>query len=318
MCGIFGYLYYGNDKYINKEHLLDIIESLSYESAARGTDSTGIAFINNKGVLEIQKAPKPSYSFKIKYPEHIVRCIMGHTRHTTQGSEKNNINNHPFKGKIGNKRFALAHNGIIFNEDYLKMKYDLPRTAIQTDSYVAVQLLEKEKSLNMQAIVKMSEAIEGNFCFTILDNTNSLYIVKGDNPVSIAHHKKLKLYLYASTDRILMSALSKSDLYKSFLPTARNSEDIDFIHLKDGEILKIEDNGKLSSASFIMNTLKFPYSFQKYIPDTMCLESDTYFDQLVNFSKLLGYDEDFIKALIHEGLSYDEIENYIYGDIYYV
>ena len=38
---------------------------------------------------------------------------------TTQGNERFNYNNHPFWGKIGDTPFALAHNGILTNDDEL-------------------------------------------------------------------------------------------------------------------------------------------------------------------------------------------------------
>lgn len=45
---------------------------------------------------------------------------MGHTRHTTQGNEKRNYNNHPFTGKCKNLKFAIAHNGVLFNDKELR------------------------------------------------------------------------------------------------------------------------------------------------------------------------------------------------------
>ncbi|MDL2248669.1 class II glutamine amidotransferase [Tyzzerella sp. OttesenSCG-928-J15] len=135
MCGIFGYLNYGNA--IKNNDLKDILKSLSYESTVRGTDATGIAFVTAKDTIEIQKAPKSAYSFKAKLPDTMPRAVIGHTRHTTQGSEKVNINNHPFQGKAGNISFSLAHNGILYSDADLKHEYRLPNSKIQTDSYVA-------------------------------------------------------------------------------------------------------------------------------------------------------------------------------------
>jgi len=77
---------------------------------------------------------------------------MGHTRHSTQGDKKRNYNNHPFMGRCQNRHFALAHNGVLINEEELKRKFHLPRTQIETDSYVAVQLLQKENKLNVNNI----------------------------------------------------------------------------------------------------------------------------------------------------------------------
>ena len=62
---------------------------------------------------------------------------------TTQGSEKRNCNNHPFEGHCGKEAFALAHNGVLYNDRELRREQHLPTTPIETDTYVAVQLLEQ-------------------------------------------------------------------------------------------------------------------------------------------------------------------------------
>jgi glutamine phosphoribosylpyrophosphate amidotransferase len=115
---------------------------------------------------------------------------MGHTRMTTQGSEKKNRNNHPFLGYINGLGFALAHNGVINNEVTLRRTQKLPNTNIQTDSYVAVQLLQKQNSLDFDSLKYMAEKVEGFFCFTLLDSLNNIYVVKGNNPFCLYHLKK--------------------------------------------------------------------------------------------------------------------------------
>ena len=82
-------------------------------------------------------------------------------------SEKKNYNNHPFYGQAGKTRFALAHNGVIGNDDMLRRSYKLKKTKIETDSYIAVQLLEYKKCLDMKSIRFMAEALTGSFSFSI-------------------------------------------------------------------------------------------------------------------------------------------------------
>ncbi len=72
------------------------------------------------------------------------------TSHATQGEVKKNYNNHPFFGNCKNLKFALAHNGIITNDDILRKEHKLPKTKIETDSYIAVQLLEYKKGPRCQ------------------------------------------------------------------------------------------------------------------------------------------------------------------------
>ena len=98
---------------------------------------------------------------------------------TTQGSPKKNYNNHPFLGRTKDGYFALAHNGVLYNDMKLKESEELPNTCIETDSYIAVQLLEKYGELSFETIAKMSEAVIGSFVFTMLTDDNTLYISKG-------------------------------------------------------------------------------------------------------------------------------------------
>ena len=86
--------------------------------------------------------------------------------------------------------FAFAHNGVIYNDIDLRRKQKLPRTKIQTDSYIAVQLIEQQKALDLDTLRTMAEQIEGSFSFTVLDRENQLYFIKGDNPLYILHSER--------------------------------------------------------------------------------------------------------------------------------
>lgn len=181
MCAVFGYLDY--KRKIENIILKKLIRNLSIAAEVRGTDATGIGYVNHGKVVTFKKA-KPAHKMKLYFPRN-TRAVIGHTRMTTQGSEKYNYNNHPFEGQCGTETFALAHNGVLYNDAEWKAKYHLPKTPIETDSYVAVQLLEQEKQLHAESIKRMAELIEGSFVFTILKNDNTLFLVKGNNPLTI-------------------------------------------------------------------------------------------------------------------------------------
>ena len=158
MCCLFGIYNYSGNKI---KDLAKLTNSLAREATVRGLDATGIAY-NHKGNLLIHKEAKSAYGITFKHPED-VKAIMGHTRHATQGSEKYNYNNHPFPGRCKNTKFALAHNGILSNDKLLKRTLKLPKTKIETDSYVAVQLLESQKKLNEEGLKYMAEKVDGSF-----------------------------------------------------------------------------------------------------------------------------------------------------------
>ena len=202
MCGLFGFLNYSGDKIGNLSLLTN---SLAEQASVRGTDATGIAFCGMSGI-NIVKDCKSADEINFKHSDEIC-SLIGHTRHSTQGSEKRNYNNHPFIGRCKNSNFALAHNGVLSNDKQLRKKYRLPKTKIETDSYIAVQLIESQKYFGVSRIIYMSEQTEGSFSYSILDDENNIWLVKGDSPLSLIHFPKLKVYVYASTEEILYKSI---------------------------------------------------------------------------------------------------------------
>lgn len=163
MCSLFGIIdYKGCLSDRDKEKIISV---LATECEVRGTDATGVAYTEN-GKIKIYKKPIAAHKIKFRFKRN-PSVIMGHTRMTTQGSEKFNYNNHLFYSK--KLKFALAHNGVIYNDNDLKKDKNLSKTKIETDSYVAVQLIEKKAALNHEPIKYMAELVRGSFCFTILN-----------------------------------------------------------------------------------------------------------------------------------------------------
>ena len=140
MCCLFGLIDSRNQ--FGAKEKSRILSVLSTECEERGTDATGIAYNTSRG-LQIYKRPLAAHRLHLRIPAE-AHVVMGHTRMTTQGSAKKNYNNHPFFGCVKGKRFALAHNGVLWNDRGLRHTKHLPKTKIQTDSYVAVQLLEQQ------------------------------------------------------------------------------------------------------------------------------------------------------------------------------
>ena len=170
MCAIFGLLDFKGK--LSSAERLRMFKALAIAAEVRGTDASGVAYVQN-GAIQIQKAPRPAHKMHWRIAPD-TRYIMGHTRMTTQGSERHNQNNHPFPGKAGHLSFALAHNGVLYNDDELRLRHKLPQTKIETDSYVAVQLLEQEGDLSANSLKRMAEALDGSFTLTILDAKSNL------------------------------------------------------------------------------------------------------------------------------------------------
>ena len=207
MCALFGWLDYKH--IVPYKVLKKLAQALANAAEERGTDAAGISYVKN-GHITIYKRPKPAHKIRFNAPDNTT-AIMGHTRLTTQGNQKFNQNNHPFYGHA-DKNFAFAHNGVLYNDAEIRKEKNLPATHIETDSYVAVQLIEQQKKLDFNSLKNMAEAVRGNFTFTVLDEENSLYIIKGSNPMCLLHFEMLGIYIYASTESIMKNALRKVNM----------------------------------------------------------------------------------------------------------
>ena len=311
MCAVFGLLDF-KGKLFPAERLR-IFKALGKAAEVRGTDAAGVAYVQN-GTIQIQKAPRPAHKMRWRIAPD-AKFIMGHTRMTTQGSEHRNQNNHPFPGKAGQLPFALAHNGVLYNDDELRQSHKLPQTKIETDSYVAVQLLEKEGDLSIQSLQHMAEALDGSFTITVLDAKNNLYLVKGNNPLTVLLLPDFGCYLYASTEEILYNALDSLGM------TDVNAADIE---ITPGDIMRIDAKGQRSVSHFDDSKLYcsqytfWPHWSRGTRADTFLANREPidqiYLDELKSVASYYGYTPESIDRLIRQGFLPEEIEELLYEE----
>ena len=307
MCCVFGLIDYRH--HLTGRKKSRIISILASACEIRGTDATGIAY-NVGGTQRIYKRPVPAHCMHIRIPES-ARVMMGHTRMTTQGSAKRNYNNHPFPGSAGKDVFALAHNGVLHNDEILRREFRLPRTKIQTDSYIAVQPIEQKNALNFESLRHMAENVEGSFTFTVLDRKDRLYIVKGDNPLCLLHFPSLGMYLYASTEEILRHAMSRMGL---------GTQAACKIPLECGEILRIDRDGTLTRSTFDSSRLfarwqapfwDTPYR-SPWAGTGRSSASGHYLEEIKSVAAAFGYAPEEIDRLAEAGFSPEELEEFLY------
>ena len=298
MCALFGFLDFGHK--VPFAVLQKLVQALVNASEVRGNHAAGIAY-NQGDHLTIYKRPKPAHKLHFKLPKG-TSAVMGHTRFTTQGSEKQNYNNHPFRGNAGTD-FALAHNGVLYNDHELRILEDLPQTEIETDSYIAVQLLEKQGTLNFDSLRYVGEHVRGSFTFTILDRDNTLYIIKGESPLYLVHFKELGLYVYTSTPDIMKKAIKQ---------TALRFLSYEVINITDGDLLKISSGGEITRDTFdllpeyLPRRAWFPSAMRQYDPEDAL-------EELLEMCGYFGVSEDVILYLHEMGCTYDEIEEYLWN-----
>ena len=309
MCCLFGVIDYAHS--LTKNQIEKLVTALSIAAEVRGKDATGIAYFANDR-LHIYKRPHPAHMMRFHLPQD-AHIVMGHTRMTTQGSERLNYNNHPFLGTTADGNFSLAHNGVLYNDDTLRITEHLPATKIQTDSYIAVQLIEQFGEVSFNSLRTMAEAVTGMFTFTVLDERQNLYFVRGDNPMCIYHYPALGLYIYASTEAILQTALK----HLPFKLSKPSRIDIDF-----GEILRIDRMGQQTVEPFTFATARWDYLWD--YPAVSAKNAGTHAEQVresyLNDLKLVascyGYTPQYIDYLLEEGFDFDSIEDILFSEQY--
>ncbi len=141
----------------------------------------------------------------------------------------------------------------------------------------------------------MAETVEGNFTFTVLDDNNSLYIIKGSNPICLLHFEALGIYIYASTELIMKNALKKVGFHKF------DAEKVDVV---EGDILKIDETGTMSRAEFEYLSASSYFSWYNsadYYP--------VHEELLLAYCGCYGVDSADVELLLDYGYSAMEIED---------
>ena len=176
------------------------------------------------------------------------------------------------------------------------------------NTYIAVQLIESKKELTKESLKYMAETVDGSFSFSLLDEKNNTYIVKGDSPISMLHFPSQQIYVYASTDRILYKALIDSPLFLD-MKLGRYDE----IRLNEGDIAKISSEGIIGISKFEYkysygrNWWSYGYYDYSFEPD------DEYVECLKTATSCEGHSPEDVDYLISQGFTLDEIEEFIYS-----
>lgn len=305
MCCLFGFIdYVGALSVRQKNHL---IRELSIASEARGTDATGIAYNTSHG-LQIYKRPLAAHRLHLLIPAE-AHVVLGHTRMATQGSAKKNFNNHPFFGHVKGESFALTHNGVLWNDLEQRHAKHLPRTKVQTDSFIAVQLIEQQKSLDFSSLRYTAEAVEGSFSFTVLSERDDLYLIKGDNPLTIVRFPAAGAFVYASTAEILNKALARCGNWIG------RGEKVD---IAMGDIVKIDRKGRITRGTFDASKLyrsSWGYWDTPLYPKVPHSEEE-HLALLKSVAKSFGFTGEMVDRLLEQGFSTDDIEELLYEGVY--
>lgn len=211
MCGIFGIISTNLDApNTTFKGLLDI--------EYRGYDSWGVAFLDHdKFRIEKQTGFLPK---NLKLPG--AEIAIGHTRWATHGGVTE-LNAHPHTDC--DKKLVLVHNGII--ENYLDLKKEITghKVISETDTEIAVHLIEEEykKSSDLKKSVSaVFKKVQGLNAFVVTDGKTIVAVKKG-SPIVAGQSDK--------------GAIIASDP-NAILPHTKK-----LLFLEDNELIEIDSKG---------------------------------------------------------------------------
>jgi len=199
MCGIMGYYSFGS-KLPEKQKIANMFSLLD----TRGRDASGYAFIDKNNLVVHKAAIKSSEMVKTKewLKLELPRVMIFHCRMKTQGTEKNNANNHPIFTKNG---LALVHNGIIFNDEEI---FGKKQRDAEVDSEAILSLLSMKS--RGDKIKRLFERIEGSFAIALIDKNDpeKLILIKKDNPIDFYFYSDDDILYFCSEREIIRQALN--------------------------------------------------------------------------------------------------------------
>lgn len=178
MCGIFGYV--GN----NTSAATIVLAGLKYLEY-RGYDSWGIAAMPENGtcISVKKKAGKIGNATTEGLPKSTL--AFGHTRWATHGGVTD-VNAHPHLDCTGH--IALIHNGIFENYEDVKKKLKGHRFISQTDTEVAVHLIEEyaKKIPLPKAVQKAFNDMKGLNAIIVMDvSSHTLVAARNGSPLVV-------------------------------------------------------------------------------------------------------------------------------------
>lgn len=235
MCAIFGIGFLKDHSFRNNNALHQFINNLMIESQVRGTDATGLAFVQESRIVTIKKnIPARRFSMltsvkntiktyadvsKIDGPEQL-KIILGHCRKETKGTHKDKNNNHP----IITKKVIGVHNGMISNDEALYDNYRaveyIDRKG-KVDSEIIFQLIDyysNHKEIGTKFGIKDTcSRIMGSYACAMINKKDSdvLWLFKATHPTCLVFYPKAGIVVFASDLDYIVNAVQKLGIHLS-------------------------------------------------------------------------------------------------------
>lgn len=184
-------------------------------SEERGPHASGMAWVNKAGEHRLFKRPIPACEFVrdkafgevLGDVDNSATVLMGHTRFVTRGNAAVNENNHPLR--TGD--CLITHNGTVQNADYLFHQFGFERHA-EVDSEIIGRIADASivgDRIDVKALRDRLALCRGQMSAVIAAKTDpgTVIIAKGNKPLELVYHSKLRAVFYASSAKYLRAAL---------------------------------------------------------------------------------------------------------------
>ena len=230
MCAIFGLGFLSGSSFKDSKRIRSIVRKLFIYNQDRGRTASGIAYVSSGeikvlktdvGADEFIKLPEfdraenkymelgePSESCSNGVSEYPPVAVLGHCRLKTQGSEKNNDNNHPiiYENVVG------VHNGCIHNDGQLFREYDESFKRIgQVDSeiiFALVNYFSITKPIH-EAITMMAKIVYGSMACAMChrDYQHIVWLFRKSSPCDVLLFPEVGLVIWSSSDSYIYKAV---------------------------------------------------------------------------------------------------------------
>lgn len=253
MCGIAAILL-SKTTTRNSKEICDLFTANLIANEIRGKDATGTLVLQNDCSCYLEKAALPATEFTqtdaykklLAKVNNNTALILGHTRHPTKGSPKNNYNNHP----IVRGNTIGVHNGTLSNDDEIFLKHlkagkESRIGAVDSEAIFAlIDELPRNISIAKQseALSRISEMLHGSYTTLYLhpDDPSRLYLLKYNNPMSVHYSPEFKALFFSSRYIFLRKAFGRAVITEA-LPSRSG-------YIFDSKL--IQKNGKIPLLSF--------------------------------------------------------------------
>ena len=161
--------------------------------------------------------------------------MIFHTRMKTQGTEKNNNNNHPLYSKTGT---AIVHNGIIHND---KEIFGKRQRDGEVDSEAILHMLSvKYKG---DKIKRLFDRLEGSFAVAVIDKNQpeKLFLIRRDNPIDLYFNSEDEILYFCSERGIMQDSLGIKQLSRRGFNLGEH--DYHFYEMENNHALIINKDG---------------------------------------------------------------------------